>query len=877
MLLCSCIMVLLNGQSTLSKNYTTNSGLPSNETYDLFQDKDGFIWVGTDNGAIRFDGNRMQTFQLKDGLADNDVLSIHQDSQGRIWFLSYNGKLSYWKEGIIFNEKKDLTLRRMRSGSFFRAFFEDKENNLWFGTNWHGCRKLTNDEQVKHFMPNISKSRESSSDYFFEDNKGQLWVICSHKVYRVEGEDFLQEFALKRTPYTRRRQFFQKEKELILFSEGNNISSISIETKQKKWGYSIDSIDVINRIEIFGREIYLATNNGVIVLNEQGRVKELYLKGKEVSDVLIDRENNLWVSTLNEGVFLIKNRQVKSILSDEVTTMLPLEDSLIIGGKKMNLGVIANDKLQFINYKKKSRYKLVSTQNEIIRIKRTKEQDIWAGCKEGLAKLENQDLLSYLGIFVSDFEFDDKEGVYIFSRDLILYLSLKELEQLKEYYVVNDKAKGILYLFNNYIIAPQTIQLTPEYFINATLARTTKFTYLIKDGEVFQMESYLPFFKGFLKASCLSKNGTLWFVDNEGSLHYYNAVKTFYSKLNKQLKYKNLKFFSVWLDNNNGVWANSNYGLFYITIEDEEFKMHGISPYLINGQVNAVSNYKDKIWLATSEGLINMPMETLEQEEVKPIFYIDSLVVDANSFKTDNSIQLTEKAPLNVHFTGIDYKNEGALTFFYQLTNTKGDTVTGQTKERNLLFDNLEASNYTLSMYTATSGGTKSNPITCLFSIQLQWWETIWAKSGGIFLLLWFSFTTIIYAQKRKKVFNKSKQDTTKEKEWIFVKASSKHGEVKILVIDILYVKASGDYIEIYLTNDKILVRTTMKHFLIQLKNAGSFVRTHHSYIVNLSKVDSYKPEEVIIQGIKIPISRANQKRVKELFYALNRGFFTKQ
>lgn len=49
-------------QSPLLKHYTTNDGLLSSTIYTLLQDKDGFIWFGTDVGVSRFDGKRFHNF-----------------------------------------------------------------------------------------------------------------------------------------------------------------------------------------------------------------------------------------------------------------------------------------------------------------------------------------------------------------------------------------------------------------------------------------------------------------------------------------------------------------------------------------------------------------------------------------------------------------------------------------------------------------------------------------------------------------------------------------------------------------------------------------------------------------------------------------------
>ena len=69
--------------------YTLKDGLPSNKIYDIIQDKEGFIWFGTDKGIAKFDGYQFQLFTTRNGLPNNDMWSLYSDKKGRIFAKSY--------------------------------------------------------------------------------------------------------------------------------------------------------------------------------------------------------------------------------------------------------------------------------------------------------------------------------------------------------------------------------------------------------------------------------------------------------------------------------------------------------------------------------------------------------------------------------------------------------------------------------------------------------------------------------------------------------------------------------------------------------------------------------------------------------------------
>ena len=67
------------------KNYSLAEGLPQSSVYDIFQDKKGFIWFGSQGGISKFNGKEFKTFSQKNNLADNHVQAICEDSHGNIW------------------------------------------------------------------------------------------------------------------------------------------------------------------------------------------------------------------------------------------------------------------------------------------------------------------------------------------------------------------------------------------------------------------------------------------------------------------------------------------------------------------------------------------------------------------------------------------------------------------------------------------------------------------------------------------------------------------------------------------------------------------------------------------------------------------------
>ena len=74
-------------------NYQRSNGFPGNKVYCLFQDSHNYIWMGTENGLVRFNGYEFKTYTIQDGLPDNEVLSITEDKSGKLWLSTFSNEL----------------------------------------------------------------------------------------------------------------------------------------------------------------------------------------------------------------------------------------------------------------------------------------------------------------------------------------------------------------------------------------------------------------------------------------------------------------------------------------------------------------------------------------------------------------------------------------------------------------------------------------------------------------------------------------------------------------------------------------------------------------------------------------------------------------
>ena len=84
----------LEAQTWFFEKYGVEQGLGSSKVYSVIQDKNDWIWLGTESGVSRFDGSKFENFTSANGMAPGGVYSLAGDSTGRVWFGHLNGGLS---------------------------------------------------------------------------------------------------------------------------------------------------------------------------------------------------------------------------------------------------------------------------------------------------------------------------------------------------------------------------------------------------------------------------------------------------------------------------------------------------------------------------------------------------------------------------------------------------------------------------------------------------------------------------------------------------------------------------------------------------------------------------------------------------------------
>src|SRR5262249_12141283 len=82
--------------------WKTDSGLPQNSIQSILQTRDGYIWLGTERGLVRFDGVQFTVFDKGNtpGLKNSNAQALYEDRAGNFWIGTWGG-LHLWRDGRL--------------------------------------------------------------------------------------------------------------------------------------------------------------------------------------------------------------------------------------------------------------------------------------------------------------------------------------------------------------------------------------------------------------------------------------------------------------------------------------------------------------------------------------------------------------------------------------------------------------------------------------------------------------------------------------------------------------------------------------------------------------------------------------------------------
>ncbi|HOY94256.1 MAG TPA: histidine kinase [Catalimonadaceae bacterium] len=343
-----------------------SGSLPSSEIYGIHQDRKGYLWIRTDVGLFRANGREVHLVEDKLGKSTFGVYALAEDEQGKIWFSTSDGRIGFAEGDSIryLNPKAQNQPFFPIEREYFYLLIYEKPNKLYAAssdglavfntqtlpitvTNAATENRITDDLGVR-FLPNgvivqnfhrpeptqrVQKLDLDLHSYHKDSTKTviKLPVATSIKDWRKLSVKHQDGFVVSEGPH-------------LFFVRGQKVEE-SITLDQ-------------NILELFSDSaggLWIGVHKTGVLYFPDGRISSEPvpgLKGLSVTGICPDRENGVWATTLEKGVFRCPNPAVRWFsepeLNDRITLLDNVGGRIFAAGKSNRFAVFGKDKHRMI-------------------------------------------------------------------------------------------------------------------------------------------------------------------------------------------------------------------------------------------------------------------------------------------------------------------------------------------------------------------------------------------------------------------------------------------------------------------------------------------------------------------------------------------------
>lgn len=302
------------------KLFTADKELSSSMINSIYQDKEGIIWIATEDGLNRYDGAKFTVYKNNPGnensLVNNYTRILFEDSKGRFFVGTLNGLQIYNRATGNFTTIPRIFDTKSSMGINVSTIIERRDGKILIGTSGHSLFSLetSGDDMIAKQTDN--KAFGNHIHNIYEDKKGNLWVITEDR-------------GIQCMDISGRLKSYLHEKDINRFSNicediDNNIYVGSLTKGLFRYDRKADkfipipypdnpALPVKYLYPATPDEIYIGTDgNGMKVYNIHTKkiedanlnITSLNLERAKVHSILKDRQNNIWLGLFQKGVVI---------------------------------------------------------------------------------------------------------------------------------------------------------------------------------------------------------------------------------------------------------------------------------------------------------------------------------------------------------------------------------------------------------------------------------------------------------------------------------------------------------------------------------------------------------------------------------------------
>ncbi len=720
--------------------WQTNEGLPQNSVNAIVQSRDGYIWFGTEEGLVRFDGIRFTVFDKRNtrALTSNLIISLYESKDSSLWIGTNGGGVTRLKDGTF----TTFTIRDGLSDNMVRSIVEDKERTLWFGTS-NGVTRLKDGT----FTP---YSKELGLTYswinkLLIDKKGTLWVgtngggLYSHSnngdPLLISSEELYGNVIMALHEDKSGNLWVGAEKGTL-----TRVSASALRTFTMKGARGAISAILEDREGV----TWVGTEDGSLAqFIEPDSLMYFFRGGGSISSLIEDREGNVWVGKVGGGLHRIKRgkfttyTELDGLPNDFISVVSPGPDGSVWVGTMGGLSRFS--RTTFTSYLSNDRLPVEGVNS----LHTSRDGSFWIGTSYGLGRIRDGTFHSFTikqGLFKVGVRgiAEDRDGNLLFATRFGLYTAIHPSDSEPTFLPYGDSSSvsrepmWCVYVSRHTgdiwtsTVGPGIIRITTD----GTTKHETRFT--ARDGL-----SNNP-----VRSIYEDEEGTMWFGTYAGGLTRFKDGKFTLYTIENGLFDDNV--FTILEDGRGNLWMSCNLGVFRVSkrelndFADGKTKSiscvsygtaDGMRTFECNGgyQPSGCKSADGRLWFATIQGAAVIDPDHIEANSVPPPVVIEHAAIDklvvnplleANVQPGNGEMEFT--------YTALSFVASERVRFKYRLEGFDPEWIDAHDR-RAAYYTNIPPGTYTFRVIAANNDGLwNETGASFTFHLAPHFYQTLW-------------------------------------------------------------------------------------------------------------------------------------------------------
>ncbi len=715
--------------------WLTESGLPQNTIQAITQTRDGYIWIGTQEGLARYNGvgfvifDRENTTQFK----SNDIRTLIGDRSGSLWIGTSFGLIRY-KDGSF----TSFTRSEGLPDNTVNALAEDQSGTIWIATG-NGLARYANNSIEP--VPTINANIQT----LLLDSSGVLWLGTGTGVVSFQNNAVVDRKAAHQLSGLSVTSAVQDSSGRLWFGTNDGLFSVK--------GDEVESYGTDNGLRDEQINFLLADREGSIWIGSSGGLARLRSNGpfnlswaENLSSNLIlsmfeDREGSLWIGTEAGGLNLIRDKKfttftTKQGLANDVIKAIYQDASgaIWIGTNGGGVSVVKDGQVK--NYSTNDGL----SSNVVLSLYGDNKGTIWIGTPDGLNEFKNG---RFTTLTVADGLSSDLVRSIYFDRNGVLWVGTRNgLNRIKDgHFTRFTMREGLANDFIGSILEDSKGTLWV-----GTLGGLSEF----KDEKFTNFTTKHGLSNDVITALHEDGQQNIWIGTNGGGLNRFNNGR-FTSYTTRQGLLDNV-IYRIMEDSEKNLWFSSPKGIFKISLNElnelAEGRLQNLNttPYGTSdgmltrecsggGYPAGWQGVDGKLWFPTIKGVAMIDPVNAHFNSQPPPVVIEQVRIDDKDVPSTGAVQLAPGTTrLDFYYAALSFIAPNKVKFKYRLEGFDPDWIEGSA--RRAFYTNLKPGNYRFHVVAANNDGVwNMEGAVFEFYLKPHFYQTYWFYALVILLL----------------------------------------------------------------------------------------------------------------------------------------------